>query len=112
MGCETVHYYTQTIDNQSSRDIEFHFSGNITELYGDSVLVPAGEEVVLQTFNKLGAQPEGLDCGINAIADVVLPDSLTLTKDWSVEGNWISDVDGKRTVTQVCTFIITDADLQ
>lgn len=113
MSCETDHYYTQYIDNQSTETLTFHFNGSDTGYYGDSITVSPGERKSAYDFYKLGAQPDGIECVVvnNSFA-VSVSNGMELLKDFSSEGAWETEISGKRTVMQTCTFSVTDADLQ
>lgn len=113
MGCETDHYYTQYIDNQSSETLTFYFTGTDTSYYGDSTTVSPGERKSVYEFYKLGAQPDGMDCVVISDSfNVSVTNGMELTKDFSSEDAWETEVSGKRTVKQTCTFLITDSDIQ
>lgn len=113
MGCETDHHYDQYIYNQSSQEVTFRFFGAAAANYGDSLVVPAGEQVQLYQFYKLGAQPEGIDCAVPYdTLTVEVANGKTLTKDIFSEDAWETEISGKRTVMQSCTFRIVESDLQ
>lgn len=110
-GCETDHYLTMNVNNQSSETIVLRFH-NAPDL-PDSLALAPGEEKEVYSFYKRGAQPEGMECRL--LADSVSSSTSggkSLAKDMLDDSQWDSQVEGKRTVTQVCTFTITDADLQ
>ena len=113
MGCETDHYYSQFIDNQSSQEIVFHFSGTNVGNFGDSITVPPGERMEIFQFRKWGASPEGLECAIPADSVyAVVANGKELVKNVTAESEWSSETTGKRTTIQECTFLIKEQDLQ
>lgn len=110
-GCETDHYYDQVVQNDSSHPLTLIFHGAAANDFGDSIVVPQHESKTLYTFHKLGAIPEGLSCLPNLDSiEVIHPAGKSFLGNFLEEGNWTSQVEGKRTVMQTCTFRFSDAD--
>lgn len=89
------------------------FSNESLNYYPDSISIAPNTEATIYNFEKFGAQPEGLGCGIIGNDVLVKVESgKTLTKDITLLDNWIQEVAGRRTVTENCTFTIEAGDIQ
>lgn len=112
VACETDHTYEQFIQNDAPEAVTFEFYGNDSLDFGSSLEIAPNAKVNVRTFTKFGAQPDGLSClpTLDSV-QVISASGKNLTKDFLHEDNWVSEVEGKRSVFQQCTFSFSNVDL-
>ncbi|MEM7374762.1 MAG: hypothetical protein AAF587_39585 [Bacteroidota bacterium] len=112
-GCETLHQFTQTIQNTTSETIVLSFANESLNYYPDSISIAPNSIETIYSFEKFGAQAEGLGCGIigNDVR-VRIESGKTLNKDINQLENWNQELSGRRTVVENCSFSIEAADIQ
>jgi len=110
-GKETI--FKKNIHNNSSQNIHFYFFGNHNpNLFGDTVIVMAGEEKEIYTYfeeNSSVATPQPCELYNDSI-QIVVDGGGRLTKSLFDQADW--DYTETDKGDQSCTFIITDADIQ
>ena len=111
-SCETETFVDYFIDNQSSSELTITGS-NIISATAITSSVSAGEEKEVSSWSKLGKQTDLFEPVTMFGEDLIITNSAgdTLTKDYRVLSNWISDIDNKKSVaSHKYTLLITDTD--
>ena len=111
-SCEKEIYLDYYIDNQSSSVITIDGSDIIHSTDIDQTINP-NEKKDVAAWSKRGKQTEFFEPTAMLGSDLVITNasSDTLTKDYKLLSNWISDVDDQRTVaSHEYILVITDAD--
>ncbi len=106
--------YIKRIENQTNKTISFYFLGSYnSQTYGDTVTVMPNEDKEILYFaedNSLVYGAQGCVV-VNSRIDIEIDSSrqLRLLKDLRKEDDWDFEEIGSE---QICSFIITDADIQ
>ncbi len=110
---ETV--FVKTIDNQSNKEIAFYFHGYYNpNIYGDTVIIAAQQsQIIYKFYEENSSTPIAQPCEIyqdaNDSVRVEVIGGGRLIKSLHQRDNWtILKSDNE----QVCTFLITDADIK
>ena len=112
-GCDTIHEYNQTVDNMTSQTITLSFSEESLFQYPDSIIILPNTQTVLYDYSSIGGEPNGFGCQLTSgEIDVRVSGGFQLTKDITDENNWVQNLNGKKSVTEMCIFEIEESDLQ
>ena len=114
-SCESTHTSRKIIQNESSHSFEVHYFSSYYDM--DSIYtVPENSYVDIEFFQKLGNHPCALPSSPCSISEndtlIVLIDGFIFTGDFRNEFNWIEDLSGNKHTIQVCTYVITDDDIE
>jgi len=112
-GCDTIHEYSQTVNNMTPQTITlFFFEGSLFQ-YSDSIIILPNTEVVLYDYSSIGGEPDGFGCKLTSgEVEVFVSGGLELAKDITDENNWVQNLSGKKSVVEICVFEIRETDLQ
>jgi hypothetical protein len=116
MGCEDKQTtFTKKIQNDSTKECTFYFFGdNNPNLYGDTVIVAAGTSQTIYSYfeensSTNAVQPCAIYTDNNDTISVEIVGGNKLTKSFFDNDDWdYNEVNYE----QVCTFVITDSDIQ
>ena len=110
-GCETEHDYVQVVVNNTDGELKLKFQGADIVRYGDSIVIPAYSDSLLQAWNKFGRHPQGVGCTSNQNVVMYYNDTSIITKTFNSELNWEQMITGKRTIYESCTLTINQSDI-